>query len=52
MLYEVERHTSGREVYIVEAESAEEAEANWMDGHLAVSEVLDSDHYKTQAVKD
>lgn len=43
--YRVERHTEGREVYIVEASSPDEAEKNWMNGELLISEVLGSEPY-------
>ena len=38
--YLVELTGECREVYAVEAESAEEARANWMDGHLVNSEAM------------
>lgn len=44
--YHVERKTTGREVYLVEASSPEEAEDIWFDGELCVSEVIDSEPYK------
>jgi hypothetical protein len=46
--FNVERRTTGREVYLVSGESAEEAAENWMDGELIVSEVMDSGPYSVQ----
>lgn len=46
--YRVEMRTEGREVYLVEASSAEEAKDSWMDGELIVSEVLSSDFYSVE----
>ena len=43
--YSVEMRGEGREVYIVEAESAEEARANWFDGFLQVSEIYGCEVY-------
>lgn len=39
--FKVEVRTTGREVYSVEADSADEAEETWFDGSLVDSEVLD-----------
>lgn len=39
----VEIKTQGREVYAVDAESKLDAENHWPEGHLIVSEVLDSE---------
>lgn len=38
--YEVEVHVTTREVYQIDADSAEEAKANWSEGELVVSEAL------------
>lgn len=46
--YRVERAVEGREVYIVDAESPEEAEENWIEGELLVSEVLSSEPYSVK----
>lgn len=46
--YRVERVTDGREVYIVHAESPEEAEQNWFNGDLLVSEVMGSGPYSVE----
>ena len=49
--YRVERRTTGREVYLVDAETAEEAAENWADGELWVSEVVDSEPYSVEEEK-
>lgn len=41
--YRVEVKTSGREVYLVEAESRAAAMDRWVDGDPIVSEVLDAE---------
>lgn len=46
--YRVERRTEGREVYLVDADSPEEAQEKWIDGYLLVSEVLSSDPYSAR----
>lgn len=38
--YEVEVHVTTREVYRIDADSAEEARANWSEGELVESEAL------------
>lgn len=38
MMYEVELRTVVREIYYVEAESADEARDNWHNGELKISE--------------
>jgi len=43
--YEVEVRTTGREIYVVEADSEEEAWDSWADGFLAISEVIDAEVY-------
>lgn len=43
--FEVEVRTTGREIYVVEADSADEAWDNWSDGFLAISEVIDAEVY-------
>lgn len=50
--FNVERRTTGREVYLVSAETAEEAAENWMDGELIVSEVTDSEHYSVEEERE
>lgn len=50
--YRVERETEGREVYLVEADNPEEAEANWASGELLVSEVLGSSPYSVEVEVD
>lgn len=49
--YQVERRTTGREVYLVSAESREEAEENWMDGEFMLAEVLDSEPHSVKEEK-
>lgn len=46
--YAVERRTTGREVYYVDADTEEEAVENWMDGELLVAEVTDSEPYSVR----
>jgi hypothetical protein len=46
--YRVERRTEGREVYLVDADSPEEAEAKWFEGDLLASEVLSSEAYSVE----
>lgn len=41
--YRVEVKTTGREIYLVDAESEDEALANWHEGELLISEVYDAD---------
>lgn len=41
--YRVECAGTVREVYLVEADSPEEAQQNWSDGELILSEVTDAE---------
>ena len=41
--FRIEVETRGREMYVVEADTFEEACANWSEGTLFVSEVLDGE---------
>lgn len=41
--FRVETATTGREVYLVDAETPEEAKQNWAEGSLLVSEVMSSE---------
>lgn len=50
--YRVERVGSVREVYLVEAESPEDAERNWVDGELICSEVGDTEPYSVRLEDD
>lgn len=50
--YEVRVATRGYETYYVEAESIEEAAANWWDGDLGQSEVVETDVEYVQQVED
>jgi hypothetical protein len=44
----VEMHGDVREVYSVEAETAEEAQENWADGHLVNSEAQGMTFYSVR----
>lgn len=41
--YRIETETTGREVYLVDADSPEEAQQDWSGGSLLVSEVMSSE---------
>ena len=43
--YLVEMRTTMREVYYVEANSAEEAKRDWADGEVQIQEAIDSEFY-------
>lgn len=51
-IYIVEMHGEVRELYEVEAESAEEARENWADGTLVLSEAYGMDFYSVTEFED
>lgn len=50
--YEVVVSTRGREIYLVDADSQDEAFENWDTGTLVSSEVVDAQAFDVVAVED
>lgn len=46
--YEIEMHGDVREVYLVQAESEEQARENWSEGHLVLSEATSMEFYSAK----
>lgn len=51
-MYLVEMKNSGREVYLVEADSPEQAAEEWWQGSLETSEVYDSEVVGVKELED